>query len=691
SESLETCVRALEKAARGVAHAHRQGILHRDIKPGNIMLGEHGEVWVLDWGLVAAKGESLVDTHIEDETGPEALTRAGVTIGTPGYMAPEQAEAGKAHVGPPADVHGLGAVLYELLTEERPYGGQTSGEVIHQMSLGPPAPPDDTVPRPLAAIAMKALAQKPPNRYPSADAFADDLAAFLARQPISAYRAPIPVRAAAFVRRHVMASALAAVAFLGALGAAAVIGGRARLETAAASARENEKAREEKERHENAEKGLAAALARAQGAQARRLDALKIYAAPFEKVYTGDEQPAELIDRTFLAATDPEIARAEDGWQAAATEARIHLETLGAPRSQELDGQELDWAIEVALAHEAAIIESRWIERLRQNEAPFWKPVLELVEKGVTSERAEHVLAGTGRLLMGPIPPGCKAALFEIVTAQNPFGRREVELSEDLRLGSYDLVVTRTGETFHFPVLVERDRTKCLEIVLPGSVREGFVWIPPGEFLAGGDAQDAFPRHRRKLEKGFFLARTEVTFGEYIGFLQETPDRSGLLPVVDTNEGTKPVLSDGLSIAFPSVRIATPVLGVTRMAAERYLASRNARLPTEFEWERAAGGADGRVYAWGDEFDKEFANVQEEFPPANTGAHPRDESIFGVLDLAGSVSEWTSTDLPPNMAAIRGGYGVVGEDKARRAYRLTTLDPASPRDYVGCRAVADGQ
>ncbi|MBI4617426.1 MAG: SUMF1/EgtB/PvdO family nonheme iron enzyme [Planctomycetes bacterium] len=712
---LEPALRALAHAARAVAHAHRQKMIHRDLKPANIMLGEHGEVWVVDWGLV--RSGPL------DEPGPGGvapfghadgrLTATGDVLGTPAYLSPEQARSDPGRIGPHTDVYGLGAILYEILTRTPPNNQKSLAQIFEALARGAverpsSRAPEREIPPALEATCLRAMAPARARRYASADDLADDLEAYLARQPVSAYAAPLPARAAAWVRRHLVACALAAVLALAALGAAAVLGGRARLEAAAASSRESQKTSEENDRRDNAEKGLEAALADARKAHAARLGALEDYARPFEKIYTGNETPGELRDRVFLPATDSRIARAEDDWLAAATEARIHLATLAgtgssdlAPRQREIDLQELEWAIESALAAEGAIIESRWIERLRQNEAPFWKLVIEIVNRGVTNHRAGKILAGTGKLETPALPGTCKAVLAEVVTSENPFGRRIVVERVDswgetleLLLGSYDLEVTRGETTFHFPVLVERDRTKRLDIVVPKKLREGFIWIPPGDFLAGGDAEDAFPRHRRRLEKGFFMARTEVTRSEHLVFLFTESDRTksdgiDLLLRELSGQRYRPVLPDDLSTAFQAGSSDGPAFGVTRMAAEEYLGSRGCRLPTEFEWERAAGGADGRVYVWGDLFGAGFANVGTGSRPADCGTHPRDESIFEVLDLGGSLREWTSTDLPSNRVSIRGGSWGFGEEKARRAYRFTTLSADSPRPWIGIRAAAD--
>jgi serine/threonine protein kinase len=156
-------------AARAVAHAHARGILHRDLKPGNILVDRDGQPLVTDFGLAKWVQES------------ESLTPTGAVIGTPGYMAPEQLLGGTA-VTAAADVYGLGAVLYHLLTGRAPFSGDTPFETMRQVQEKKPEPPmavNPAVPAGLERICMRCLEKDPPARYPSAQAVADALEVWL--------------------------------------------------------------------------------------------------------------------------------------------------------------------------------------------------------------------------------------------------------------------------------------------------------------------------------------------------------------------------------------------------------------------------------------------------------------------------------------------------------------------------------
>jgi serine/threonine-protein kinase len=210
----------VENLARAMHYAHERGILHRDLKPANILLVSGGMVS----GESSTTHHSLLTTHqpkisdfgLAKRLQPEpGQTRSGVILGTPSYMAPEQAACRSKEIGPATDVYALGAILYEMLSGRPPFQGETALETVQQVQWEEAVSPrrlQPTVPRDLETICLKCLNKEPHKRFASALDLADDLGRFLSGQPIRARRTGPLERAVKWVRRRpAAATAVAAV------------------------------------------------------------------------------------------------------------------------------------------------------------------------------------------------------------------------------------------------------------------------------------------------------------------------------------------------------------------------------------------------------------------------------------------------------------------------------------------------
>ncbi|WP_169977122.1 protein kinase domain-containing protein [Tautonia rosea] len=261
-----------------VDYAHSRGVIHRDLKPSNILLGPHGETLVVDWGLARpldeldaaeADAEGMIQNFEPESKGIEATvaigpqpsvllgagsgsteqTVPGVAVGTPHYMAPEQAIGDSERIGPASDVYSLGATLSTLLTGHPPIEGSDPKSILNRVKTGEVVAArsrDRTIDPCLDAICSKAMAFEPADRYPTARALADDLERWLADEPVSARRDPFVIRLGRWSRRHqtwvagVLAALLVALGSLGFIGQVVLDRQQARLdrEVALAEARE---------------------------------------------------------------------------------------------------------------------------------------------------------------------------------------------------------------------------------------------------------------------------------------------------------------------------------------------------------------------------------------------------------------------------------------------------------------------
>jgi predicted Ser/Thr protein kinase len=208
-------IAVLRQSAEAVRHAHEQGIIHRDLKPGNILVDKAGHAYVTDFGLA------------RDMTQAAGVTRSGEVMGTPAYMAPEQALGQADLVGEATDIHALGLILYEMVTGRPPYGRDTPAKIMVRLLREEPVPPrklDRRIPRDLETICLKAMAKEPARRYATAGAFLEDLRRFETGAPPLARRPGPASHAWRWARRNApFAAAVLVVGTLAAVAASALL------------------------------------------------------------------------------------------------------------------------------------------------------------------------------------------------------------------------------------------------------------------------------------------------------------------------------------------------------------------------------------------------------------------------------------------------------------------------------------
>jgi serine/threonine-protein kinase len=407
--------------AEAVRVAHQGGIVHRDLKPANVLLTADGTPKISDFGLARRL-----------QTG-ERLTQSGAMLGTPGYMAPEQARGRTQAQGPPVDIYALGAILYELLTGRPPFRGETAADTVLQVIAQDPVPPsrlNARVPRDLETICLKCLHKEPSRRYASAAALAGDLRCFLQGEAIAARPEGRLERFVRGVRRRpALAVGLTAAVLL----ATALLGGGLWLRGERAA---NERAKEEVQRLDQARREQQLVLERLDQARrerqlAERLDAIHLNRAAVAHGRFDVRSNAQRANRDYEAAFR-EAGFGGVGDSPAAVATRIESSTIRDDLVAALD----DWAVCARRAGPAGVpdgldgmrvadaneVRQRWLLevlrradpnpttiRQRLRDPAVWKDhaaLYELAETALAEKPSAQLLVAVGeRLLYAGVDP----------------------------------------------------------------------------------------------------------------------------------------------------------------------------------------------------------------------------------------------------------------------------------------------
>jgi serine/threonine-protein kinase len=687
------------RVCQTVAYAHSRGVVHRDLKPENVIIGDYGEVLILDWGLVRLvepPPESLgaVDVVLLPDQ-PGNLTLDGEVSGTPKYMSPEQARGENSAVDERSDVFSLGILLYELLTLVQPFDGPDTRELLRHVAAAEFVRPRRVAPRrhiarDLEAICLRAMATARERRYQTVQAMIEDLFAFQDGRLLSARRGRL-LAAWKYAKRHAVGSAV-----LGTVVGATVL----TLSVVWAFQRAHYVSFMGK-----AERNLfmgRTVLGRAAVTMAalERERATRMGGA---KSLTERQFETQLRDQETTAANHLDLA--------------VLLATGVPPRYRGRPAVRavLRSVYEIRADHS---LKTKQYEPLRQ-----WIGLLRLVamETGSVDDpavayrirMAEVALRGDGLLSVrtGPVP--ATASLHRlgedvergVITAAAPteMGATPV-FAASVPRGDYLMVLHAQGRPpLLYPLEILHGEHLDVEVYVPRSLPPGMAYVPAGRFKFGEADSPHLPQRRITLP-GFFIRRLEVTFAEYLEFwltLRDPRERDQYLSRVGFTADTilpAPAWDEG-GHYLDGIEGSKPVVGISRAAAEaycRWLAQRSGiayRLPTAEEWEKAARGADGRTYPWGNGYVPTYAFILENEEArcqyglwAPPGAFPTDQSVYGVLDMAGNVREWTASTFVPGVAQfqIRGSSSTASQ-------RYLPVDHASDAPFfpsdVGFRYV----
>jgi eukaryotic-like serine/threonine-protein kinase len=228
--ALRKLLRRFLDVCNAIDYAHSRGVIHRDIKPANIILGNHGETLVVDWGLAKAIGRadpSVGEHTITPSSSGSSETLPGSALGTRAYMSPEQAYGDLDRLGPRSDIYSLGATLYCLLTGKPPFEGDDIGEILRRVQAGDfraPRELDPSLDSALEAVCLKAMATKPQDRYASCQSLADEVERWMADEPVTAYPEPWTRTLVRWLTRHrTGVTSVAAAVLAGVVGLTAVL------------------------------------------------------------------------------------------------------------------------------------------------------------------------------------------------------------------------------------------------------------------------------------------------------------------------------------------------------------------------------------------------------------------------------------------------------------------------------------
>ncbi len=634
--TLRRVIEAFARVCEAVAYAHSREVVHRDLKPENLMVGEFGEVLVMDWGLVKnlrVRGPSRpksfgmelsesidtqdsIDSIDSVDTLSPLQTLPGDVMGTPAYMAPEQALGHLDRIGYATDVYALGAVLYEILCGRPPYVGSVR-VVWSAVKAGPPAPLEKhansfvPIPPELSALCARAMARNPEDRFADAGLLGTEVRAWLD----GAYKRE---RALALVH------------------------------------------------------------------EARRvtpkLDRMK------ERAQALTHQAREVLGG--LKSFAPASAKAE-GWaledEAAALRREAALEEVGwlqALRSALNEAPDLKEAHEMLADHYRSRLAAAEEER-DTDSAVQWEAFLRVHDRG----KHASFLSGQATITLVTEPAGAQVSLYRYVENERVLvPEYEGELGQtplhEVRVskGSYLLKARAPG--FHelsYPVFVGRgehwsgappgENSAAIVHLLPlGELESDSVFVPAGWFIAGGDsmAAESFPRMTLWCE-AFVVNRYPITNAQYLTFLNDLVARGreqealaacprvrlGLAAVHETPLLFPRDFRGNFQLSDREEKeqqLEWPVAFVDWHGAVRYAAwisektGKSWRLLNELEWEKAARGVDGRLAPWGDHIDPSFACMlgsQDANPTrVRVNSFPVDTSPYGVRGMAGNVRDW---------------------------------------------------
>jgi serine/threonine protein kinase/formylglycine-generating enzyme required for sulfatase activity len=720
-----TALRIIRDAAKALSTAHKQGMIHRDIKPDNIMLTKAGEVKVADFGLVKS-------ADVEKDL---SLSKS-LLMGTPHYMAPEQFEGKPAD--PRVDIYALGVTFFELVTGKKPFDGKTAFKIMEAHLRQEPPKPESLskeISPEVSKIILKMLEKEPEKRYQSADELIKDLdrveGLLTGVKPAGEKKVPITAMVVVVV-----------------IVAAAIVGyfvydnyRREKEEEARKVALENEAKTEldklmtvvdelvAKNQFDTAFERLNSYpqqyqptlsyslwVSKRSDVLGRFKDYLSSQIASIAK--DKDEKPeetvavaepvlrvAESVSRIIKGNEEIDKLRAQFGeiyksLSETVTKAKdsyssierqmdemrsngdferakelllpfVSSKVTSVRKSAQEQTKEFDRLIADAVRDfESAITRAEVKESKGDYEAAI-KEIEKYKESKINSikRKANEEL---GRLTQ------LKAGKENEQRLRESFDKQMRDVERMLEGGKGEAAADLCKELMKTPFTDLAQKAKEKLLYVKERMYKNMVYVAEGSFVMGSDEKSDNNPVRKVELKGFFIDRYEVTNAEYAEFVKATNRKPP-----EQWKGSEP----------PKGTENLPVVGVTLEDAKAYAAWCGKRLPTEEEWEKAASWDSVRGvkfrYPWGNEFSGDNANIGDKPGVVAVGSFVNDVSPYGVFDMAGNVAEFTST-MRSGKVVVRGAsFKNITLTRARTSYSGYTVDPAKPFPDVGFRCARD--
>jgi serine/threonine-protein kinase len=648
SFSLTRLVQIFLQLVLAVDYAHAKGVVHRDIKPTNVMIGEHGEVMLLDWGVAKVLGDGGVETDLAEEN------LELQALGTPAYMAPEQIL--EKPIDARTDVYALGVLLYELLTRVLPFEGGVEDVMRAHLARNPIPPraraPELEIPLELELTCLKALQKKPEERHPTARGLHDEVQAWLEAASDKAKRRERAGELAAQGRklldsyRSLKEKIFDLEADVGRL--QAMFKSWQTVEEKAPLHQAEDRVVMARRNLGQIASDLVMTLSAALGHDGEHRTARRTMAAYYRDRFVEAEAVGDLEGRDYFGKL---VAAFHDGHYERELKGDGSLQLDSNPRGAEV-----------------------WLQELVE-------------EKLVLVPRHSKCLGTTP---LGPIPLPMGSYLVTLKKEGFPEIRYPICISRnrDWQGQVHMYTQNQIGEGYCF--------IPAGPFTLGGDV-EVRGWCLPRSDRVLGD---------------FFITTHPVTMAEYLEYLNELavdhPDEAIIRsPRRSPDGGSYLQLTKGRRWELPKEEartthwsLDTPVVAISWHDAVAYCSWRSVkercevRLPTDEEWEKSSRGVDGRWFPWGNRFDASLCNMKstrrEGAAPLPVGSYLTDTSVFGVRDTAGNVRDWTATSLSDgegmegDTRVIRGGAWNLPAIISRSANRFW-LSPSFVLNYVGFR------